>query len=37
VRAFRRFMQFVEAEHVDATALPPIPLREQVEQVFKTL
>ena len=37
VYAFKRFMQFVEAEQLDATALSPILLREKVEQSLNTL
>jgi uncharacterized protein YcaQ len=36
-RTFHHFMQFVEAEQLDGTALSPLPLREQLEQVFKAL
>jgi hypothetical protein len=36
-RAFKRFMQLVEAEQADATALTPGPLREQIEQLLHTL
>jgi uncharacterized protein len=36
-RAFKRFMQFVETEHLDSTALSPPTLREQVEQELHAL
>lgn len=36
-RAFKRFMQFVEATHLDGTALSPESLREEVEQLLHTL
>jgi uncharacterized protein len=35
--AFKRFMQFVEAEQLDTTALSPLILREQVEKMLRTL
>ena len=37
VRAFHRFLQFVEAEYLDGKALSPLHLREQVEQGLRTL
>lgn len=37
VYAFKRFMQFVEAEQLDATALSPVLLREKVEQLLNAL
>jgi len=36
-RGFKRFMQFVEAEQLDGTALSPVSLRERVEQVLHAL
>lgn len=37
VHAFKRFMQFVEAEQLDGSALFPISLREKVEQLLNAL
>ncbi len=34
---FKRFMQFVEAEQLNGTALSPISLREEVEQLLNAL
>jgi uncharacterized protein YcaQ len=35
-RAFKRFMQFVEARQLDSTGLSPTPLREKVERLLNT-